>query len=93
MSDEVKLSAIRSRGERARALLDNDLLNEAFASLEAFYIDAWKTNARGAGPDGRERLWQAVQVLGDVRDHLEKMVSDGHLAEAELDALHPNHIR
>ncbi len=44
---------------------------------------AWKTWP-AADTAGRERLWQAVNVLGKVRDHLSRVVADGNLAQREL---------
>jgi len=36
---------------------------------------------------GRERLWQAVNVVGKVRDHLARIVTDGKLAQREMSDL------
>lgn len=74
------------RGARARALMDDELLQEAFAKLEADYIGAWRaTPARDT--DARERLWQAVNVLGKVRDHLGQVAAAGKLAQRQVDDL------
>jgi hypothetical protein len=81
-----KLDAAVARGARAHALLGNELLQEAFDKLEADYVAAWKTWP-AADRDGRERLWQAVNVLGKVRDHLARIVADGTLAQRELSDL------
>jgi hypothetical protein len=80
---EDKLQSDISRAARAQALLGNELLAEAFARLDAEYVRAWRvTPARDVM--AREKLWQAVNVVGLVRDHLAKMVADGKLAQAEL---------
>jgi hypothetical protein len=72
------------RGARAKALMDNELLQEAFTKLEADYIGAWRaTPARDT--DARERLWQAVNVLGKIRDHIGRVAADGNLAQRQLD--------
>jgi predicted metal-dependent hydrolase len=82
MSDD-KLETAINRGAQAEALLRNELLQEAFAALDAEYIKAWRvTPARDT--IAREKLWQAVNVLGKVRDHLAKVVNDGKLAQAEV---------
>jgi hypothetical protein len=81
-----KLAAAIERGARARALLDNELLRGAFKTLEDDYTAAWKTWP-AADTAGRERLWQAVNVLGKVRDHLGRVVADGKLARRELNDL------
>lgn len=82
----------RDRGQKAKALLENELLKEAFDVLEAEYIEAWKTNGVSMTPAdakiptrldaaGRDRLWQAYQIIGKVRGHLERVVTDGKSAE------------
>jgi hypothetical protein len=83
---EDKLAAAIERGARARALLDNELLQDAFKTLEDDYTAAWKTWP-AADTAGRERLWQAVNVLGKVRDHLARVVADGRLAQREVNDL------
>jgi hypothetical protein len=81
--NEDKLEAALSRAARAQALLDNELLAEAFDTLDAEYIRAWRgTPARDVL--AREKLWQAVNVVGLVRGHLARIMADGKLAQAEL---------
>lgn len=88
MNDDKIAQAIH-RANKAEALRNDEMLNEAFASLEASYISAWRTTpARDA--DARERLWQAVNILGKVKEHLLTVVGGGKVARAELEALHPN---
>ena len=82
MSDD-KLQTAIGRGARAQELLRSELLQEMFANLDAEYVAAWRrTPARDT--DARERLWQATQVVGKVKDHL---ANDGKLAQRELDEL------
>jgi hypothetical protein len=81
--NEDKLNEAMSRAARAEQLLGNELLAEAFVKLDADYVRAWRvTPARDVA--AREKLWQAVNVVALVRDHLTKMISDGRLAQAEL---------
>jgi hypothetical protein len=83
---EDKLLGSITRGARAEALLTNELLQESFVKLERDYIEAWKISpARDS--DGRERLWQAVNIVGKVRDHLVKVANDGKLAQRQLNEL------
>ena len=72
------------RGARAKSLMDNELLQEAFAKLEADYIGAWKTTP-ARDTDARERLWTAINVLGKIKDHLGRVAADGKLAQRQLD--------
>ena len=83
---EDKLAAAVTRGARAKALLEDELLQEAFAALESDYVAAWKRSP-ARDTDARERLWQAVNVLGKVRDHVARIAADGKLAQRELDDL------
>jgi hypothetical protein len=83
---EDKLQASISRAARAEELLKNELLQEAFSKLENDYTAAWKTWP-AADRNGRERLWQAVNVLGKVKDHLTRVVADGRLAQRQLSDL------
>ena len=85
MSDD-KLQAAINKGAKAKALVDNEVLTEAFFKLENEYIKAWR-NWHATDTDGRERLWTAVNVLGKVRDNLNRMISDGKIAQTQLEEL------
>jgi hypothetical protein len=86
MSEEGKLAAAIARAARAQALIEDELLAEAFAALEARYVEEWRAT-QFRDTDARERLWQAVNVLRKVKDHLSRILADGHLAQREIDAL------
>jgi hypothetical protein len=62
------------------------MLTESFASLELAYINEWSTT-QFRDTDARERLWQAVNVLRKVKDHLGKVVADGRVAQRDIDQL------
>jgi hypothetical protein len=83
---EIKLNADTARQARAEALLANELLQEAFARLEDRYLEEWRVS-QFRDTDARERLWQAVNIVGKVKDHLAKIVRDGKLAQREIDQL------
>jgi len=84
--DESKLNIDLSRAQQARQLIENELLTEAFVKLESDYIAAWRQTPPNDA-DSRERLWQAVQTVAKVRDHLSAVIEDGKLAQAELKQL------
>jgi hypothetical protein len=83
---EMKLNADLARQARALALLQDEILQEAFARLEERYIEEWRVS-QFRDTDARERLWQAVNILRKVKDHLAKVVADGKLAQREIDQL------
>ena len=43
--DEGKLRSEQSRGERAKALMRDPLITEAFDTLEEKYVSAWKDSS------------------------------------------------
>jgi hypothetical protein len=86
MSDELALNKAAERGARAQRLLEDDLLGEALETLDRDYARAWRATA-ARDTDARERLWQAVQVVAKVRDHLVRVVNGGKLAQRELGEL------
>lgn len=86
MSNEYKLRHDTERALRARQLLDNELLAEAFASLEDAYAKAWRSTVIDDSA-GREKLFLAINIVGKVREHLTGIVTNGKLAEAELKQL------
>lgn len=86
MMDEAKLSQESARAARAQNLLDNDLLTEAFDEMERAYIEAWSAT-KIEDVVGREKLFLAVNVVRKVRGHLNTVVSDGKMAQAQLSEL------
>ncbi len=82
MSD--KLHEAMLRAQRAQQLMDDELMVEAFAALENEYISCWKaTPVRDT--DARERLWQQLRNLSLLKDHFEKIIGNGKLAQKQLD--------
>lgn len=84
MSDDDKIATAISKGKRAELLLQDELLTGAFKALEASYIEGWR-NSEARDTDARERLWHAVQVVGKVQQHLQVAVSNGKIAQRDLD--------
>ena len=81
--DEIKLSRAQGRGRQAEELLKNELLQETFKYLTDEYIAAWRRTAV-KDTEGREKLWQAVQIVSLVNDHIRKFVDDGKIATKDL---------
>lgn len=83
MSDEDKLETAIRRGHRAEALMADELLTEAFATLRQSYIDAWAMTSP-LDVASREKLWHAVNMVGKVREHLAKVAAGGKFAKRDL---------
>ncbi len=86
MTDEHKLIQAVGDAARAETLMRDEFLMGVFSQLENDYIAGWRATA-ARDTDARERLWQAVQVVGKVRDHLGMVAANGRVAQAELDKL------
>jgi hypothetical protein len=90
MTDEIAANQATERGLRAQRLLEDDMLKEAFASMEADFIAQWRvTPVRDT--DARERWWQAVNIVGLVRDYLGRAIVNGRVAQRDLDELAGKH--
>lgn len=83
MTDEFALHRATTKATRAQSLLDDEMLQEAFTSLESAYTAAWRATTI-EDVSGREKLFLAINIVGKVRDHLTAVVSNGKLAAKEL---------
>lgn len=71
------------RGERAKQLLEEPILAEAFALIELEYMKAWQDSpARDA--EARELLYLSLKNLQKVKGHLLQVMDSGSLAKATL---------
>ena len=84
--DEIKLGIAQHKGVRAQELLENSLLREVFEYLEGQYLQAWRST-KVRETESREKLWQAIQILGIVQDHLRLYVTNGRVAAGDLNRL------
>jgi len=86
MIDDAKLHKALSRGDRAAALLKNELLTEAFDTLKQNYLDQlMATDVTQSGI--RDKCYMAARIVDVVRDHLAKVISDGKMAKSQLNDL------
>ncbi len=86
-SNESDLNAARSRGERARAILSDPLVEEAFDAIEAEYKAAM-ANCSLADPDAAGKAMVNVRfmlaALEKFRGHFSQVMNTGKIAKAEL---------
>ena len=85
--NEGKARELVDRGEKAADLIRNEILEEAFTSLETEFIQAWK-HSSVEDSQNRERLYMLCQNLSAVKGYIENVVSSGKLAKSQLDELH-----
>lgn len=71
------------RGDKARLLLEDELLQEALGAIEAEVIAQWELcPARDA--EGKEALWQLYKTAKKFRNVLLGYVETGKLAREKL---------
>lgn len=81
--DEGALRLARERGARAEALVGDDLLVEAFKTVESVYMRGWKDSASD-DVNAREQAWLAISVLRDLQGALGAIIRDGAVAAEAL---------
>lgn len=69
------------RAQRAQALLNDDVLKEAFDLIEADCISQWKACSTLAHRK-REKLWFELKALESLKSKLQNAVSDGRISAA-----------
>lgn len=83
MADEFKLHRQADRAARAKTLLENELLQEAFAGIEAGLLETFKVSEL-TDDAGRLRARIALGILENMKAQLSKMIADGNYAGKEL---------
>jgi hypothetical protein len=85
ISNEAQLRSEVTRGQRALELLENELLIEAFTTIDENLTEAWKNL-----PDGQEgqleKLWITQKLLKSLRGHIESVALTGKMASLTLEA-------
>jgi uncharacterized membrane protein len=79
--NDDELHRLANRGDRAKALLDNTLLNEAFDRVDAECVRLW---GEALTTEAREGFWLRRQALKHVRTAIEAVVKDGDIARRKL---------
>lgn len=69
------------RGERAKELLNEPLLEEAFRGLEEQWTGEWRLTGE-CDAEQRERLWTRLSVLTDVHAAIRSYISDGEITRS-----------
>lgn len=72
-----------ARGERARAILEDPILVEAFGKVDAALVEAWRATPQ-RDTAGRERLHLATVLLGKVRSAIAEVATTGELSARTL---------
>lgn len=79
----MNLADQRERGQKADKLLNDPMFAECFSDVRDVLIEAWE-QAPIRDKEGAHELKLMLKLLGDVRAILERAITDGKIAAAEL---------
>ena len=72
-----------ARGAKAREILEEPLVAEAFSKIEAEILSAWE-DSPARDIEGREKLYQMLMLTRKVKRHFESVVLTGEMARRTL---------
>ena len=71
------------RGNSAKELLENPILNEAFEDVENYLKTSWGIT-KDRETHIREDIWRSLQLLENIRQHIKSVAENGKAANKEL---------
>lgn len=83
MTTEAELLHAHTRGERAKAVLENELVQEAFDAVDRKLFEEWK-DSPPRDREGRERLFDAYKAKEQFKSFFTMLIQDGDAAAAIL---------
>lgn len=83
MADEGKLRVQHDRGERAKRLLENELIVEAFEKIEAEITESWRNSAVDEA-EKRHNAYLMGLLLERFKQHFRVIVAGGEKAQIDL---------
>ena len=72
---------------RAKSLLDDPLLDEAFVVLKENLMNSW-AHSGSTDLEARESIWLAMRLLDRIHSHISSIVETGHMAKM-MEKQHP----
>ena len=82
--EEAKLRSEATRGMRANELMSDEIMVEAFTTLDQRLTNEW-ANSPARDTEGRERLWLMLKLLKSVEGHLKEVATTGKMAALKLE--------
>ena len=83
MTDEAKLRQEVTRGERAKRLLENELLAEALEKIEKQIDDAWKESHADA-EEIRRNAYLMHRLLQNLKSEISRIAITGDHASKKI---------
>ena len=83
MTDDFKLRDQANRAARAKTILEDDLVKEAFEKIESGLLDVFKASAIDDDRSRRDTRI-ALGLLQNLREKLQQVMATGEFAAKEL---------
>jgi signal transduction protein with GAF and PtsI domain len=74
-----------NRGQRAKAILEDEIVTEALDAIEAGLRAGWE-GSRAEDTADREDAYRMLRAAKAFRERLRKVIDDGAVAQAEIEA-------
>jgi len=75
------------RESRAKALIDDPVLKEAFEVLREDLMNRWN-HSGSTDLEARESIWLAIRLLDRIHGHIQSIVDTGHMNKV-MEKQHP----
>jgi len=92
MDKEDRLQRDINRGEQARRIMEQEIVQEAFSALEKTILMAWQTS-HPSDEKGRHDAWLMMGLLADLKNHLQQAIATGKVSKKELGLNQPSKIK
>jgi hypothetical protein len=83
MVDELKAAKQRARGQEAKRLLENSMIQEFFTSIEKTVSDAW-SGSKADEADVRERAYLMMRLVANLKQQFTSCMYTGEIASRDL---------
>jgi 5'-deoxynucleotidase YfbR-like HD superfamily hydrolase len=83
MTDEIKLHKQRARGQEAKRLWENSMIQEFFTTMQQTVMDAWR-DSKGDEADVRERAYLMMRLHENYKQQFRSFIYTGEIASREL---------
>jgi hypothetical protein len=83
MADPVLARRSLEKANRARAILEDELVSETFDRMERRLVETWSASAP-SDMTAREESYRSLRALQNFRAEFERLISDGKVAERDL---------